>query len=133
MTRIWGPPTAGEAGRPRRPAPGETGGVPPAAGLTPHPHPDTIPEQLWLTWLNCTNDGTDHAVTDQELTTGQHRDSGRYQAVCGHIATPQAMITPPGRRCVTCRTTLDAQRRPASRQARWRRRLTWLRTVFGRR
>ncbi|MGI9004015.1 MAG: hypothetical protein ACR2GH_20600 [Pseudonocardia sp.] len=128
MTRIWGPPTADEAGQPRRPASGETGGVPPAAGLAPQP--DTTPEQLWLSWITCTNDGADHAVTDKELTTGAHHDSGRYQALCGHIAIPEAMITPPGRRCAACRATLDAQQRPAPKQARWRRWLTRMHTLL---
>jgi len=98
---------------------GQTGGVPPAVGLAPQS--DTVPEQLWLSWMSCLHDGLDHAVTDEELTSGLHRDNGVYQAICGHTVTPQAMISAPGRSCTTCRTTLDAQLRPAHKQAWWRR------------
>ncbi|MGI9000842.1 MAG: hypothetical protein ACR2GH_04175 [Pseudonocardia sp.] len=129
MSRIWGPPTAAtDTGRRRRPVSGQTGGVPPAVGLAPQP--DTTPEKLWLSWMSCINDDLDHAVTDQELTTGQHHDDGVYQAICGHTVTPQAMITAPGRSCIPCRTTLDALRPPTPPRLRW---LTRLRTMLKRR
>lgn len=45
-------------------------------------------------------DGRDHSVTLAEFRVG-HPD-GRYRAVCGHVAHPVSLATPPGPRCLMC-------------------------------
>ncbi len=137
MNMIWGPlpPTADtiDTGPSRRPVSREAGGVPPAAGLASPA--DQQPEVAsghfpsWLVRMTCIHDGADHAVTDTELATGRHHDTGVYRAVCGRTVTPQAMVSPPGRSCTACCATLSEIRPPAPPRARW---FVWLRRVLGR-
>ncbi len=134
MTRIWGPPTADEAGRPKRPVSRGTGGVTPAAGpASPADHQSGAASRHfdpWLIWMGCVHDGADHAVTAEELATGRYRDTGVYLTMCGRTVAPQATVSPPGRPCPACCATLSDLQPPACPRARRPRWLTHLRTLL---
>ena len=51
-------------------------------------------------WITCASDGCEHAISEDGLVA-----AGRgsvYSAICGHAVIPEALITPPGRRCTHC-------------------------------
>jgi hypothetical protein len=41
-------------------------------------------------------------VTEDAFAAGRAAGRGEYQALCGPVFTPTAMIAPPGRRCPEC-------------------------------
>lgn len=82
--------------------------------------------RVWITWVTCGKDGYEHAVTDEGMAAGYRERRGIYGAVCGHAVVAQALVTPPGRRCVCCRDAVFGQQAPR-KEARWK---GWLRTVF---
>ncbi|MGH3566340.1 MAG: hypothetical protein ACRDRH_09960 [Pseudonocardia sp.] len=59
---------------------------------------------LWITWMTSSDDRLEHAVTDD---TGVRGAKGRYRAVCGHLVSPRALVSPPGPACPRCQTHLD--------------------------
>lgn len=76
-------------------------------------YPSTVSSAT--TWMTCCIDGLEHAITDNDLTTGQQR--GIYGAVCGHRVASRALICPPGRRCPICLAVPGGQRLVARRDA----------------
>lgn len=57
---------------------------------------------LHVVWHRCVVDARDHAVTDQEFTSGRYKGEGRYVAVCGHVVYPGSMLDAPGPPCRRC-------------------------------
>ena len=62
---------------------------------------------IWLTWMTCAADRLEHAVTDEDFAAGL--SGGFYRAVCDHLVAAQALVSPPGRRCVLCMTALHGR------------------------
>lgn len=82
---------------------------------------------MFTTWMTCSVDQFEHAVTDEQFAAGRHR--GMYRAVCGHLVAPQPMVSPPGRRCRGCLNRVVGTSRRAQpdrrRWTRWLRRSAW--------
>ncbi|MCA1677359.1 MAG: hypothetical protein LC799_35995, partial [Actinobacteria bacterium] len=55
-----------------------------------------------VTWVTSDADGTEHAVTDEQMTAGQ---AGVYVAQCGLRFVAASMVTPALRRCADCLLT----------------------------
>jgi hypothetical protein len=81
---------------------------------------------MWITWMTCGSDGYEHAVADEAIIASQRHHSGVYGAMCGHAVIAQALVAPPGRRCLRCMDSLPGRRVPR-KGARWK---GWLRNVF---
>jgi len=60
------------------------------------------------------------------MTAGYRDRKGIYGAVCGHAVVAQALVAPPGRRCLYCQDAVFGQRAPR-KEARWK---GLLRNVF---
>ncbi len=84
----------------------------PAAGPTFHHHRgrlrSEVPAHMWITWLTSACDGYEHAV-DDEIAVAGSRHSGTYPTVCGHLALPRSLTSPPGPRCPRCVEAIRAQ------------------------
>ncbi|MGH3720968.1 MAG: hypothetical protein ACRDRI_19395 [Pseudonocardiaceae bacterium] len=64
----------------------------------------------------------EHKVTEDAFAAGQAAGRGEFQALCGPVFIPAAMVAPPGRPCPECRDILSVSRRAAaSRRPRHRR------------
>lgn len=64
----------------------------------------------------------EHEVTEDAFAAGQAAGRGEFQALCGPVFIPAAMVAPPGRPCPECLDILAASHRAtASRRARHRR------------
>jgi hypothetical protein len=46
--------------------------------------------------------GIDHAVTDEDMSTGMAAGQGVFRAICGVLVTPDALTAPPRRVCPGC-------------------------------
>jgi hypothetical protein len=55
-----------------------------------------------MTWFTCGFDRLDHAIGDNDMTTGISVGSGRYVALCGVTVCVSSLMCPPGRRCLSC-------------------------------
>jgi hypothetical protein len=55
-----------------------------------------------VTWLTCSQDNLEHAVTDEQASLVIRTGRGIYQSICGHQIIPTALSDPPGRRCARC-------------------------------
>lgn len=60
----------------------------------------------WMVWVTCAVDGIDHAVTDENMSTGVNAGRGHYTAVCGDSVVPAALTAPPGQACSRCAAVL---------------------------
>jgi len=87
-----------------------------------------VAERLYTIPITCCLDGRAHDVTDESVITGW-RAGGRYEALCGYVVVPAAMVAPIGRRCARCaevvashqqRTTTVDQPRHHQRGRLWR-------------
>lgn len=56
-------------------------------------------------WVTSNADGTEHAVTDEQMTAGRAGRSGVYVAQCGLRFVAAPMVTPALRRCTDCLLT----------------------------
>lgn len=65
-----------------------------------------------LVSLTSVIDSRAHMVTDVELSSPHAMQTGRYEALCGHLIAPAPLIEPDGARCRRC-DELDRARRPA--------------------
>ena len=77
-----------------------------------------IPRRWWPWWrkreppaprrhLSCIVDGSDgqeHLITDEAYAQGMEEGTGHYQVLCGSVIAVASMVTPPGRRCLSCHT-----------------------------
>ncbi|MGH3816621.1 MAG: hypothetical protein ACRDRE_02450 [Pseudonocardiaceae bacterium] len=52
----------------------------------------------------------EHEVTEDAFAAGRAAGQGEYQALCGPVFTPTAMVAPPGPPCPECRDILAASR-----------------------
>lgn len=96
--------------------------------LVPDAQDPAAQPRLWTIWVTNNYDHTDHAVTDEEMTSG----NGEYAAVCGTVVFPPSLLFPPGWRCVRCVTFLEArrQRHGARQHGRSHRQRGWLERVL---
>jgi hypothetical protein len=58
--------------------------------------------QFLVTWMTCSQDHLEHAVTDEHASLVIRTGKGIYQAVCGHEIIPRALTAPPGMRSPRC-------------------------------
>ncbi|MGH3869645.1 MAG: hypothetical protein ACRDQ4_26795 [Pseudonocardiaceae bacterium] len=59
----------------------------------------------------------EHEVTDDAFAAGQAAGRGEFQALCGPMFIPAAMVAPPGRPCPECLDILAASRRASASAA----------------
>lgn len=59
-----------------------------------------VADRLATIPITCCLDGQAHDVTDESVAAGQH--TGGYEALCGYVVLPAAMVAPVGRRCARC-------------------------------
>lgn len=65
------------------------------------PHPVNQP-RCWAVWVTAGADGTEHAVTDEQMSVGRAERTGVYVAQCGLRFAAAAMVAPALRRCSDC-------------------------------
>ncbi len=53
-------------------------------------------------WVTSGADGTEHAVTAEQMTAGLVSQAGVYLARCGERCVAASMVMPPVRRCTDC-------------------------------
>jgi hypothetical protein len=58
-----------------------------------------------VVWVTSGADGTEHAVTDEQMTAGRAEGSGMYVAQCGLRFVAASMVAPALRRCTDCLLT----------------------------
>ncbi len=68
---------------------------------------------LFVAWYRCAVDGREHAVTDEDFSTGMRHGSGRYRSLCGHQVTMDTTLAEPAPECVRCGNIVVAQERAA--------------------
>lgn len=73
------------------------------------------PNMTRAVWVTSGADGTEHVVTDEQMTAGHAAKSGVYTAGCGMRVLVAAMVTPALRRCTPCLALLRPG--PARRRA----------------
>jgi hypothetical protein len=81
------------------------------------------PGPFLVTWMTCSQDNLEHAVTDEQACLVIRIGRGIYQAICGHQIIPRALSAPPGRRCGRCEAICaeeSAARSAEARQSRQR-------------
>jgi hypothetical protein len=61
--------------------------------------------------VTCVNDSRAHAVHDSQLATAV--ESGRYNAICGHVVAAAPMTEPDGEPCLLCE---EMRNRPVDRR-----------------
>jgi hypothetical protein len=69
------------------------------------------PSDVQTVTVTCTLDSRAHAVHDSQLATAL--ESGRYNALCGHIVTAAPLTEPDGLPCLLCEEMRD---RPVDRR-----------------
>jgi hypothetical protein len=70
--------------------------------------------------VTCALDSRAHAVHDTQLATAL--ESGRYNALCGHVVSAAPMTEPDGRPCLLCEELRDRpDDRRRHRVLRWQR------------
>lgn len=65
-------------------------------------------DRLFTTWIT-TEDGIDHAVTDEMMAAGIQSLDGRFSAVCSEVVSAAFLVVPPGRECARCRAALGSR------------------------
>jgi hypothetical protein len=55
-----------------------------------------------VVWVTSGADGTEHVVTDEQMTAGRAEGSGMYVAQCGLRFVAASMVAPALRRCTDC-------------------------------
>jgi hypothetical protein len=55
-----------------------------------------------VAWVTSNANGTEHAVTDEQMTAGRTEGSGMYVAQCGLRFVTASMVAPALRRCTDC-------------------------------
>jgi hypothetical protein len=60
------------------------------------------PGPFLVTWMTCSQDDLEHAVTDEQACLVIRTGRGIYQAICAHQIIPRALSAPPGSRCGRC-------------------------------
>ena len=68
------------------------------------------PSRFETVTVTCTQDNRAHAVPDAQLATAL--ESGRYNALCGHLVAAAPMSEPDGEPCLLCEALTN---RPAER------------------
>jgi hypothetical protein len=68
-----------------------------------------VAERLYTIPITCCLDGRAHDVTDQNVAAGW-RAGGRYEALCGYVVVPAAMVAPIGRPCARCAAVVTSHR-----------------------
>jgi hypothetical protein len=85
-----------------------------------------VAERLYTIPITCCLDGQAHDVTDESVAAGW-RAGGRYEALCGYVVVPAAMVAPIGRPCARCAAVVASHRlTPATAPVRRRRQRGWL-------
>jgi hypothetical protein len=72
---------------------------------------ETAPSDVQTVTVTCTLDSRAHAVHDTQLATAL--ESGRYNALCGHIVAAAPMTEPDGQPCLLCE---ELRHRPVDRR-----------------
>jgi hypothetical protein len=80
-----------------------------------------VAERLYTIPITCCLDGRAHDVTDQNVAAGW-RAGGRYEALCGYVVVPAAMVAPIGRPCARCAAVVASHRLTPTTVGRSRRR-----------
>lgn len=71
-----------------------------------------------MTWFTCEFDRTDHAISDDNMAIGFSVGAGRYAALCGTTVCVSSLMSPPGRRCLSCESIVQRLgREPLPRKA----------------
>lgn len=68
--------------------------------------------------VTCRLDSRSHAVPDTELTRTAAADTGRYQAICGHVVSPASLVAPDGKPCDACSVAAPASGAKSRRRRR---------------
>ncbi len=86
-----------------------------------HANREHSPSDVRTVTVTCTLDSRAHAVHDSQLATAL--ETGRYNALCGHVVTAAAMCEPDGQPCLLCEALRDRRtdRRRHLRGLRWQR------------
>ena len=58
------------------------------------------PSRVQTVTVTCSQDSRAHAVHDAQMATAP--ESGRYNALCGHMVSAAPMTEPDGEPCVLC-------------------------------
>ncbi|ODU02129.1 MAG: hypothetical protein ABS81_18485 [Pseudonocardia sp. SCN 72-86] len=92
----------------------------PVAATTVAEAAGSVPAAVVTVAVTCRLDSRSHAVPDTELTRTAAADTGRYQAICGHVVSPASLVAPDGKPCDACSEATPAsggkgrrRRRPA--------------------
>ena len=64
-----------------------------------------------VVWVTSGADGTEHVVTDEQMTAGRAEGSGMYVAQCGLRFVAASMVAPALRRCTDCLLLIPAPTR----------------------
>ena len=64
---------------------------------------------MWITWMTSARDGHEHAVDDDETAAAGWQRSGVYPTICGRLALPRSLTSPPGPRCPRCIDAINAE------------------------
>jgi hypothetical protein len=73
------------------------------------------PQHTQAVIVTCITDNRAHAVLDSQLATAV--ETGRYNALCGHLVSAAPMTEPDGEPCLLCEELRD---RPAAPRRRHR-------------
>lgn len=68
----------------------------------------------FVTWFTCSFENIDHAISEDDVTTGISLGTGQYAALCGATVCAAPMICPPGRRCALCEAAVLRMERESS-------------------
>lgn len=80
---------------------------------------EQAPTHIQTVTVTCSLDSRAHAVHDSQLATAL--DTGRYNALCGHLVSAAPMTEPDGQPCLLCEELRDRPNdRPRYRGLRWR-------------
>jgi hypothetical protein len=66
---------------------------------------EQAPTHIQTVTVTCSLDSRAHAVHDTQLFTGP--ETGRYNALCGHLVSAASMTVPDGQPCLLCEELLD--------------------------
>ncbi|GAY11576.1 hypothetical protein TOK_6086 [Pseudonocardia sp. N23] len=92
---------------------GRAQGADPVVGMTVDD-----PSPVVTVAVTCRLDDRSHAVPDTELTRSTAADTGRYQAICGHVVSPASLVAPDGKPCDACTVVAGSARGRTRRRRR---------------
>jgi hypothetical protein len=82
--------------------------------------PEHAPSDVQTVIVTCTLDSRAHAVHDYQLAAAV--ETGRYNALCGHVVAAAPMAEPDGQPCLLCEALRDRPADPRRhRSLRWQR------------